>query len=644
MTSPLTEKLSHLLQSEGKFVDKETGILMKNKIISSALSMDKELLDLLIQDGETKQVFFSEIRGHWIFEVNRFIDYLQDRRFLSNSYTQFRNKIGLGTDNGLLSERAEVVLHWPFKDCVLLADMTKNDASKSELFLNETIAHTEIDKLFAPKVLTNFKKYTATGVETITDFTRDEEGIIKENLIVKGNNLLALHSLKKEFQGKVKLIYIDPPYNTGNDSFTYNDTFNHSSWLTFMRNRLEVAKSFLRDDGVIFVQCDDNEQAYLKVLMDEIFENNCLSTSIVVTNRGGRDYGGIAKTHEYLLIYSKQPLNELNLLEEKDKKFRYYDEMGGFNLIELRNRNILFNVTNRPNLCYPLYVDPNSKDENDLFELSLENKEGYIDVMPLPSQNVQTVWRWGKEKVKAHLNAEIKAKKKKNGGYMIVQKYRKKGRRQRSVWDEKEFVNEKGTEHIKQLFQKKVFLYPKSEHLIARILELGSNPGDIVMDFFLGSGTTCSTAHKLHRQYIGIEQMDYIETITCTRLQKVLAGEQGGISQEVKWTGGGSFLYCELKKHNQEAIERIQESQTSEDLSLLWQNLLNYYLLNYNVDIIAFDQNQQEFKSLNLNEQKSILISMLNKNQLYVTLSDLEDTFYSITSTDKQLNKRFYLI
>ena len=134
---------------------------------------------------------------------------------------------------------------------------------------------------------------------------------MRENLIIKGNNLIALHCLMQEFREQVKLIYIDPPYNTGNDSFGYNDSFNHSTWLTFMKNRLEAAKGLLRDDGVIFVQCDDNEQAYLKALMDEVFgSENFISNSVVVINRGGRDYGGIARTHEYLLVYAKESETE----------------------------------------------------------------------------------------------------------------------------------------------------------------------------------------------------------------------------------------------------------------------------------------------------------------------------------------------
>ena len=478
----------------------------------------------------------------------------------------------------------------------------------------------------------------------IGELKRDNNGILRENLIIKGNNLIALHTLKQQFRGQVKLIYIDPPYNTGNDSFGYNDGFNHSTWLTFMKNRLYAAKALLNDDGVVFVQCDDNEQAYLKVLMDEIFgSTNFVSNSIVVINRGGRDYGGIARTHEYLLVYSKESKTELNQIEEKNKKFDYEDDLGGFNLMELRNRNILFNSKNRPNLCYPFYVNPTGIDASGLLEISLEKKQGFVEVMPLKSQGVQTVWRWGKERALEYLNKEIKGKVKRDGGYMIVQKHRSASKRQRSVWDEKEFVNERGTEHIKALFNQKVFDYPKSEYLITRIIELGSSVGDIILDFHLGSGTTATTAHKMGRQYIGIEQMGYITEVTVPRLSKVIAGEQGGISKSVNWQGGGDFIYCELMPYNQAYIDKIQTAQSSEELVSLYKDIAENAFLNYYVNPENPQEAVNDFITIdNLEAQKHCLIELLDKNQLYVNLSEIEDADFAVSKEDKMLNKAFY--
>lgn len=346
-----------------------------------------------------------------------------------------------------------------------------------------------------------------------------------KNLYIEGDNLEVLKLLQRSYFGKVKMIYIDPPYNTGND-FVYKDNFKdpvgeykkatnqenksnsealgrfHTNWLNMMYPRLKLASNLLTEDGLIFISIDDKELANLKKICDEIFgEENFKSNSIIINNRGGRDYGGIAQQHDYILIYTKSINSNINLIEEKDKKFQYHDEIGGFNLMELRNRNIRFNINNRPNLCYPFYVNPNNKDKNGLMELSLEPKFGFIEVFPAKSGGIQTVWRWGKEeKARKNLNIELFGKENKNGGYMIVQKYRKISKMQRSVWDEKEFVNERGTEAIKELFGKTYFDYPKSPFTIKRVIELGSEPNSIILDFFSGSATTAHSVMMLNAE------------------------------------------------------------------------------------------------------------------------------------------------
>ena len=643
MQEKLNEKLTRLLKSNSDYVD-GTGELLRDKIKDLAWKFDPDLIKLLMSDEVVESKFFKEINGRWIFNNSIFVDHINDMNFLAGSYTQFRNKIGLNIDNKFLHERGEVALVWPYKDCVLEGGQTREQEKSKEIFFNEILAEDEINRIFDPKVLTNWKRHTAVGKEAVTDIQRDENGIIRENFIIKGNNLIALHCLKQQFSEHVKLIYIDPPYNTGNDSFGYNDSFNHSSWLTFMKNRLETAKGLLRNDGVIFVQCDDNEQAYLKVLMDEVFgSENFVSNSVVVINRGGRDYGGVARTHEYLLVYSKKSQTHLNQIAEKDKEFDYEDENGGFNLMELRNRNILFNAENRPNLCYPFYVNPIGMDPSGLLEVSLEKERGFIEVMPLKSQGVQTVWRWGKEKAREHLNTEIKGKMKRDGGYMIVQKHRSASKRQRSVWDDKEFVNERGTEHIKALFGRKVFDYPKSEYLIGRIIELGSNVGDIVLDFHLGSGTTATAAHKMGRQYIGIEQMDYITEVTVPRLDKVIDGEQGGISKSVDWQGGGNFIYCELMRYNEVFIDQIQSAQSTEELLSIWRKMSKESFLNWYVEPEQPEEAETYFIAINaIEKQKHLLVELLDKNQLYVHHSEIKDENFEVDEGDKAMNRKFY--
>ena len=636
-------KLTELLNNSDYF-DDESGELLRALLVHHAYQLDRNLIRLLSTDNEIAERFFKEINGRWIFNYNTFVDYVNRHEFLPGSHTKFRNKIILNIDDKSLTERGEVALVWPYKDCVLEGGQTEEEDKRKEIFFNEVIAQDEINRMLHPKVLTHWKRHTATGEQEVKEIKRDRDGTIRENLIIKGNNLIALHSLKQQFREQVKLIYIDPPYNTGNDSFGYNDSFNHSSWLTFMRNRLEIATELLRSDGVIFVQCDDNEQAYLKVLMDEVFgAQNFVSNSVIVINRGGRDYGGIARTHEYLLVYSKEAQTELNQIEEKNKKFDYEDELGGFNLMELRNRNILFNAQNRPNLFYPFYVNPVDEDAAGLLEISLERKQGFVEVMPLKSQGVQTVWRWGKERAREYLNTEIKGKVKRDGGYMIVQKHRSASKRQRSVWDEKEFVNERGTEHIKALFGRKVFDYPKSEYLIARIIELGSDVGDIVLDFHLGSGTTAAAAHKMGRQYIGIEQMDYIAGVTVPRLNKMIAGEQGGISESVNWKGGGNFIYCELMQHNEAFMDQIQSARSTEELLDIWHKMSSESFLNWYVKPEMPAEAKDHFIAINnVEKQKHLLAELLDKNQLYVHFSEIGDTNFEVSEEDKALNREFY--
>ena len=388
------------------------------------------------------------------------------------------------------------------------------------------------------------------------------------HLIIEGDNLAALTELTYTHLGKFDMIYIDPPYNTGNRDFVYyddfsdeyrkipfverEDSFRHSKWLSFMHRRLKLAKSLLKDTGFIFLSIDDNEQANLKLLCDEIFgEQNFKSNSIIINNRGGRDYGGVALQHDYILVYSKS-VGQLNLIDDPDKVFQYYDEIGGFNLMELRNRNVKFNSDNRPNLCYPFYVNPNNPDANNLLEISLEPREGFVEVYPAKSNGIQTVWRWGKEeKSRPNLNIQIFGKANRNGGYMIVQKYRKTTRMQRSVWDEKEFVNERGSEVLKEILTQSIFSYPKSLATIIRVLELGSNADSLILDFFAGSGTTLHAVMALnakdhgHRSCVLCTNNEngICENVTYERNKRVIEGYTKPNGEEVAGLADNNLRY-----------------------------------------------------------------------------------------------------
>ena len=270
------QQLIELLKQNPKYLDAD-GNLIKQKIIDAAESIAPELIELLISKPNIKKEFFSQIKDVLVFNINHFVRFVKDKNFLNDSYTEFANRIGLSVNGELLKKRDEVCLVFPYKDCILEGGQTKEECGRNEIFFNKILAKDEINKLLSPKALVNFEKWDEDAVKNGTpkpvyDITEND------NLLIKGNNLLALHCLKQKYAGKVKLIYIDPPYNTGNDSFKYNDNFNHSSWLTFMKNRLEIAKELMRDDGVIFIQCDNHEEAYLRVLMDDVFDRNYVNT------------------------------------------------------------------------------------------------------------------------------------------------------------------------------------------------------------------------------------------------------------------------------------------------------------------------------------------------------------------------------
>ncbi len=325
-----------------------------------------------------------------------------------------------------------------------------------------------------------------------------------------------------------------------------------------MYPRLELLRQFLSDDGAIFISIDDNEQAHLKLICDEIFgANNFVAQITLVSNLSGRDYGGVARMHEYILIYRKSAALKLNLIEDEGGKFKMFDALGGFELRELRNRNVRFNIDNRPNLHYPFYIDTTTADENGLHRISLEPHSGWVELYPLESQGVKTIWRWGKEKSAANLNVNIMAKPMKNNRWMIVEKYREERKMARSVWAEKEFRNEAGTLLLKEIFGEKVFDYPKSLNTLLRILEMATDKDSIVLDAFAGSGTTAHAVINLNaadggtRKFILIEAKEYCRTITAERVKRV----------------GGTFRYCKLGARLFDETGAINPTVTLEDLA-----------------------------------------------------------------------------
>ena len=583
------------------------GEVFKNKVVEAALKLEPSLISILLKDDRAKSTFFQEIESIMVFDKIKFQKFISNKEFLPNSFTEFKNKIGLTANREYLTEAKEVVLDFPYKDCILEGGQTKENQKRQEIFWNETLAPDEIDRLFEPKVLTNWKRYDKDGEHEVNSISLDD------NLIVKGNNLIALHSLKKVYKGKVKLIYIDPPYNTGNDSFQYNDSFNHSTWLTFMKNRLEVAKKLLSDDGLIFVQCDDNEQAYLKVLMDAIFKRENFIATILYRRRKSQANlsKNISPIHDYIICFGKTSNSNLNKitpnLNEDDFKNPDNDPRGKYTTMP---------CTNGGGAKYSI-TTPTGKIIEDEWRFKYETYKALEKDNRLVFPNSGN----GKPRYKLFMSEKLE-----------------KGIVPNTWWDDVS-SNQEATREIKALFGKDIFSFPKAEKLIERILELGSNKGDLVLDFHLGSGTTCAVAHKMGRRFIGIEQMDYVKDITVQRLVKVIKGEEGGISESQNWKGGGSFIYCELAENTQAILTKIKDAKPGE-LSNMWNALKNSPYVSYKVDFRSVTD--EDFIEKTIEDKKEILKAILDKNTLYIPFSELDSSDFAINIEDKQNTYYFY--
>jgi len=387
--------------------------------------------------------------------------------------------------------------------------------------------------------------------------------------IIHGDNLEALKALLPEYEGRIKCIYIDPPYNTGNEGWVYNDNVNdpkmkkwlgdvvgkeaedltrHDKWLCMMYPRLKLLHKLLAEDGAIFISIDENEMTNLRLMTSEIFGNsNYIATITVIVKPEGRRYGFFAKTHEYILVFSKNYESlTLNEIEVEGTKYNYFDEKGGFNLKGLRNRNVKsFNSLNRPNLRYPFYVNVNQPDLNELYEVSVEAKEGWQEVLASSVDGLDSVWRWGKEK-SLKQNVDLIAYHGNDGNIRIFQKERKLTQTAKTTWDNKSFHSIRGTRELNELLGKSIFDFPKPEMLIRQIVMIGTSEEDIVLDSFAGSGTTAHAVLNMNiadggnRKFILIEMEDYAETITAERVKRVI---NGYASTEGT---GGSFDYYEL--------------------------------------------------------------------------------------------------
>lgn len=603
------------------------------------MSIQPLLVKELLGNEKMKKVFFTDVEGVMVFDKIKFQRFVSDTQFLGGSYTMFKNKIGLANENGrFVSESREVVLSWPYKDCMLEGGQAKEDAKRNEVFWNETLAPDEVNRLTEPKVFSNFKRYDKEGEHQV-DHLSDND-----NLIIKGNNLLAFHSLKKKYAGQVKLIYIDPPYyfrkKLSTDTFKYNSNFHLSTWLTFMRDRLECAKHLLAPSGTIWIHMGDEGMHYLKLVADQVFGiNHFIGTLPRRTRNGKSDVPfNFSQDFDWLLVYTNVEESQAVMGRAVERKYYTTEDYPGkpWRLADLTKQTT---AKERENSFFTM-VDPKTGKEYPPSEkrtwcitketFDSHYKRGYI-VFPDDYDFLKITKPYSRKfKYEDEANGKLSS---------IISDCQIQQFLKSLLYDCK---NEIGNNEINDLFGRDEFDYAKPENLIKIIMEAVTNEGDLVMDFFSGSGTTVAVAHKLGRKYIGCEQIDHQIELTVNRLNEVICGEQGGVSKSIGWQGGGSFVYCELSKANGKFADEIENAETTGQLMDIWNRMKATDYLNYKVDVKEVDANVADFEGLNLDDQKRFLIECLDKNLLYVPLSDIDSNEYGVTDEDKRLTREFY--
>lgn len=689
-TNALKSKVEKLLSEIPDFTDENKNLKI-NVIKDYADNGNVKLLEPLLKNPQTKKAFFTPVLDSSVFNTAKFKEFLEYSS-ACNSYSKYLGKkIGLYMGDSSLLDRNEVVLNFPFKDCVLEGGQRKEDgldtyyeyddkkgeyekkqSKRREVFYNEVLAQDEIDSLFSPKAFCNAKRYEKGKSEKCTKLNRDaelnkkrglSEDTITDNLIIKGNNLLALHSLKKEFAGKVKLIYIDVPFNTGNDEFKYNDNFNHSSWLTFMKNRLEVARVLLQKQGIIFLQIGNEECSYIQVLLDSIFGRSNYLNHITMTTNAPSGFkatsGKIFSTSNHIFVYKNSEeaieMNKQYVPKSFDNAYKYILKNPDDNPENWKYENFYDNFAQQNN--YKNFKEMKKQVSEEELEIKLlkfmdTNKKVVFRTAAISGgaleKRKQTIEKskMNRNKVFIHPNEDIDDFYILNGEmivfwentYKLIDNKMIPAMALTDVWNDIGFtgIANEGDVTLKN--------GKKPEKLLKRIVDLATKESDIVLDYHLGSGTTAAVAHKMNRQYIGIEQLDYGENDSVVRLQNVINGDQSGISKSVNWQGGGSFVYLELAKKNETALEQISACKSLEELTELFDELCSKYFLHYNVRVKEFRKEieSERFKQLNLKQQKEMFSRMLDLNQLYVNTDDRHDKNTGLTEDDIAITEDFY--
>lgn len=648
MLTTLQQEIENVLKKFPSYWDND--ILLKNVLIEDIRNYQPELLSALLKNPTIKKTYSLDVDGFHIFKVEEFVSMLRYKNYLENSYTKYSNEIGLTSDEKYLKYNSDIILDFPHKDGVLEGGMTKEDSGKKEIYYHNILAKEEIDTLLSPKILNNIKKYDINGCKNINKINPND------NLILKGNNLIALHTLKNRYADKVKLIYIDPPYNTGGDSFKYNDRFNHSTWLTFMKNRLEIAFELLREDGVIVIQSDNNENHYLKVLCDEIFGSDKFVTQIAVEMSATQGMkvasaknGNIVKNAEYLSLYSKS--GRKNVMEHilYDARLEYDTHYSKY----LTSDNKVVDVKDVFIKEHPEIIFSNLSDmykTSEEFKKFVDHNQGKIFSYDKITGLDKNDFEFGVVTEVKRRNRNYHVERKENNLWQLMFLKASYGyandfhssygfRKIRGDWWSGYYldmgnVNKEGSVKLSN--------GKKPERLIKDLIIALTNEKDIVMDFFMGSGTTPAVSLKTNRQFIGVEQLNYIDDLTIERLKNVIDGDQSGISKNIDWQGGGSFVYAELFELNQLYINELQEAVNTEEIEMLIHKIKTSSFLNIKVDIEKLLSKKEAFFGLTLKEQKSLLIQVLDNNQLYLNYSEIDDEQYAIDDQKKSFNHSFY--
>lgn len=625
------EILLTILKSDKRFVA-EDGTFLRNAVYEAAMKMDQGLIRLLLSNEDTSARFFADVDGVKVFDKMGFAWVINNRQFLPDSYTRFKNKIGLvdGSEQ-MLATSGEVELVFPYKDCVLEGGQTREDQKRQEIFYNETLAPDEVDCLLYPKVFSGAKRYTKDGTEEITQFSESD------NLIIKGNNLLVISSLLKRYEGRVKCVYIDPPYNpTSNaNTFAYNNSFNRSTWLVFMKTRLQMAKRFLTSDGVLIVAIDKNEQPRLQILIEEIFPEYDVDCITVIHNPRGTIGTNFSYTHEYAIFVTPKGKKTIcsRTLSEDEIEWSPLRNWGGESL-----------RTDAKNCFYPIIV----KDEkiigfgdvsDDAFHPTSQTEQhgDKYYIYPIDTKGIERKWRYARQTVESIF--DLLRVKKTKAGYDI--EIGKNFGTYKTVWTDSKFdASVNGTQLLKDLVPNTVFSYPKSLYTVIECVNsvVKEDKNAFILDFFGGSGTTGHAVMEInkqdggHRRFILAEQMDYVETDTLVRNLNVLKE----IAPE------STIAFFQLAKLNQTIVEEIEAATDDAILSDIYGRMVKSGFISYKVNPADIDAAADDYSALALDDKKRFLMEILDKNLLYVNYCDIDDEEFDISDEDKVFTRSFY--